>query len=77
MGDLVRMAREALKQQKGLDLIPAVRPGDLVTWQRDGSKQEGFVDFLHVDPDDKEWAFLSYGETWAVVNLKFVKVVTS
>ena len=55
---------------------PAIQPGYLVTWCRgDGSKQEGFVDFLHFDPEGKEWAFVSYGQTWAAVDRRRLTVV--
>ena len=55
----------------------AVQAGSLVTWRRgDGSKQEGFVDFLHVDPDGKQWAFVSWGKTWAAVDRRLLTEVT-
>lgn len=70
-------AEEALKQQKALDSIHTIQPGSLVTWHRgDGSSPLAFVDFLHLDPDGKEWAFLSYGKTWAVVDRRLLSVVT-
>lgn len=57
--------------------LPTLHPGALVTWMRgDGSKQEGFVDFLHLDTSGKEWAFVSCGKTWAAVDSKLLKVVT-
>lgn len=55
--------------------LPALRPGDLVTWQRGGSNQEGFVDTVHFGADGKQWVFVSWGNTWAAVNLKLVKVI--
>ena len=56
---------------------PAPQPGALVTWHRgDGSSPIAFVDFLHLDPDGKEWAFLSYGKTETVVDRRLLSVVT-
>lgn len=52
---------------------PTIATGSFVTWRRgDGSKQEGFVDALHTDPDGQQWAFVSWGKTWAAVNVKFL-----
>ena len=57
--------------------LPAIQPGSLVTWTRgDGTRPEGFVDFLHTDPDGKEWAFVSYGKTWAAIDRRLLTVVT-
>ena len=55
---------------------PTIAAGSLVSWIRgDGSSQMGFVDCLYTDHTGARWAFVSIGKTWAVVNLKFVKVV--
>jgi hypothetical protein len=32
-------------------IAPAIQIGDRVSWRRRGTVQEGFVDFLHDDPD--------------------------
>jgi hypothetical protein len=76
MGELVRLAKEALRQQKALDPVPTIQPGDRITWDRAGSVQTGLVDFVHVDVDGTAWAFVTLRETWAAVNCKFVKAVT-
>ena len=56
--------------------LPAIDHGALVSWSRgDGSKQEGFVDFLHTDQDGKEWAFVSFGKTCAAVDRRLLTVV--
>ena len=56
--------------------LPTLDPGALISWGRgDGSRQEGFVDCLHTDDTGTPWAFVSFGKSWAAVNLKFVKVV--
>ena len=58
-------------------ITPTIAAGSLVTWRRgDGSKQEGFVDFLHADPEGKEWVFVSWGKTWAAVDRRLLTVVT-
>lgn len=58
-------------------VTPSIAAGSLVTWHRgDGSKQEGFVDFHYTDEAGKQWAFVSYGQTWAAVDRKLLKVVT-
>lgn len=85
MGELVRLAREALKQQKGLDPFvagevrdstSAIQPGSLVSWVRaDGTREVGFVDFIHTDQAGKQWAFVSFGKTWAAVDRKLLTVV--
>jgi hypothetical protein len=57
---------------------PTIQPGALVTWVRgDGTRPIGFVDVLHMDPDGKEWAFVSYGKTWAAVDRRLLTVVTA
>src|SRR5262245_14233184 len=56
---------------------PDIKPGACITWTRaDGSIQTGFVDFLHTDPDDIVWAFVTMpnGE-WAAVNLRHLQVI--
>ena len=58
-------------------ITPTIAAGSLVTWTRgDGSKQEGFVDFIYTDTDGKQWAFVSYGQTWAAVDRKLLTMVT-
>jgi hypothetical protein len=57
-------------------VTPAIHPGDEIIWRRaDGTTQIGLVDFIHVDAEGHTWAFVTIGETWAIVNLKFAKVV--
>ena len=56
--------------------LPTILPGSYVSWRRgDGSKQEGFIDFLHTEQDGTTWAFVSYGYTCAVVNVTFLTSV--
>ena len=55
---------------------PALQPGCFVAWDSGGQKREGIIDFLHTDPDGKQWVFVSWGKTWAAVDRKLVKVVT-
>ena len=76
--DLVQRALELLKKRpQPQDAGSTIRPGSFVTWHRgDGSKQEGFVDFCHVDPTGQEWAFVSFGKAWAAVDRKLLTVVT-
>ena len=56
-------------------IAPTISPGDQITWDRAGMAQAGVVDFIHVDDTGTRWAFVTIGETWAAVNLKFVKGV--
>lgn len=51
---------------------PTVQPGDRITWVRAGSVQSSTVDCIHVDGNGLAWAFVTLGESWAVVNMKFV-----
>jgi hypothetical protein len=46
-----------------------------ITWQRADGTSGGpaMVDFLHTDPDGAVWAFVTLGDTWAVVNTKYVR----
>ena len=56
------------------DTDHTVQPGDLIQWTRpDGSMQTGIVDLIHVDDTGTRWAFVTIEETWAALNLKFVK----
>jgi hypothetical protein len=72
MSELVRLAKEALRRQHTLDPIPTVPPGAHITWTRgDLTVLHGMVDFVHVDVDGIAWAFVTLGESWAVVNVKF------
>ena len=75
--NLVQRAPELLKKRpQSQDTASTIAAGSLVTWTRgDGTRPEGFVDFLHTDDTGIRWGFVSFGKTWAVVNLKFVKVL--
>jgi plastocyanin len=68
-------AEEVLRQQqKALDPIPTIQPGDRIEWQRaDLTVQHGIVDYLHTDADGQQWAFVSIGETWTAVNVTCAK----
>lgn len=61
-----------MKQQQALKPIPSVQPGAQITWQHAGKAQQGVVDHLHTDADGTHWAFVTLGESWTVVNMKFV-----
>lgn len=79
MSELVRLAKEALKQQQALDpglKAPTIQPGAQITWDRAGTAQTGTVDFLHEDTDGTTWAFCTIGATWSAVNVKFARVMT-
>lgn len=48
--------------------------GSQVTWCRaNGSTQFGIVDQIYVDDTGTRWAFVTIGESWAVVNLKLAQ----
>jgi hypothetical protein len=66
----------ALRQQRAIDPISTLHPGDWIEWHRAGAVQHGTVDFVHVDADGRAWAFVTLGESWAAVNLKFATVST-
>jgi plastocyanin len=76
-GSRVRLAKEALRQQQGLNPVrpapPTIAVGDRIEWTRAGQAQQGLVDFVHVDDTGATWAFVTIGETWAAVNLKFAQ----
>jgi len=55
---------------------PTIAVGSLISWTRvDGSVQTGVVDLIHVDDTGTRWAFVTIGEGWAAVNMKFVRRV--
>jgi hypothetical protein len=68
---------EALTPQQALDEAPAVHPGDWIEWQRAGTVQQGFVDFLQCDADGTTWAFVTTlaDNTWAAVNVRYLTVI--
>ena len=73
MGELVRLAKEALRQQKAFGSIPSVRPGDRITWGADGTlRGPALVEFLHTDPDGITWAFGTCSTGWVAVNTKYI-----
>lgn len=75
MSELVRLAKEALRQQKALDPIPTLHHGDRIEWERaDLTVQHGIVDVVHRDTDGQAWAFCTVpGGSWTAVNVKFSK----
>jgi hypothetical protein len=72
MNELVRLAKEALRQQKSLNPIPTIQSGDRITWQRaDGKATDGVIDFLHAYPGET-WAFCTLPDgRWCAVNAKY------
>lgn len=58
-------------------VIPStIQPGSTITWQRadDLTMQTGVVDWLHTDDRGLRWAFVTIGDSWAAVNLKFATI---
>ena len=56
--------------------IPTIQAGSQITWQRaDLTMQAGAIDYLYVDDAGVRWAFVTIGESWAAVNLKFATLV--
>lgn len=54
-------------------ITPVIHSGDRITWVRaDGTTHTGLIDVLHVDDAGTRWAFVTLGESWAAVNMKFV-----
>lgn len=68
--------KELVHGQSGpVEILPCA-PGGKITWQRaNGTVQIGVVDAVHVDDAGVRWAFVTIGESWAAVNLKFVTLV--
>lgn len=55
------------------DTDRTIQAGAHITWTRgDGSVQTGLIDVVHVDVNGQHWAFVTLGERWTVVNMKFV-----
>jgi len=71
MSELVRLAKEALRQQKALDPISTIQPDDRITWLgSDGKVNNAMVDFLHSYPGET-WAFCMLPDgRWCAVNTK-------
>jgi len=65
------LRQQALTQRPETD--HALQAGDLIEWSRGGQAQTGEVDYLHVDDTGTRLAFVTIGDSWAVVNVKFVK----
>lgn len=82
--DLIRSAEkthEQTGQEKNLlqghssvEASIALVPGARINWQLDGGTLRGpaTVDFLHTDPDDTRWAFVTTESGWVAVNTKFI-----
>jgi hypothetical protein len=65
-----------LPNDRALKLLKRVAPGRVrasVTWFRYGVEQIGLVDFVHCDSSGCMWAFVSDGENWSAVNLRYVE----
>ena len=78
MGELVRLAKEALRRQQGLNPeistpVPTIQPGTTITWTRADQVRTGVVDFLHTDDAGQQWVFVTQGSSWSAVNVKFAK----
>jgi hypothetical protein len=57
-------------------ITPVIHSGDLIEWHRaDGTVQYGVVDYIHTDADGGSWAFVTRGESWAAVNLRFARLL--
>ena len=55
------------------DTGSTIEAGSSITWTRaDGTVQHGMVDYIHTDAHEGSWAFLTIGESWAAVNMKFI-----
>jgi hypothetical protein len=74
MSELVRLAKEALRQQQALDPSPTIQPGDRITWQRaDGKTLKGVIDFLQTYPGEV-WAFCTLPDgRWTALNVKHIR----
>ena len=76
MGELVRLAKEALRQQKAFDPIPTptLQPGNRITWQRaDGKVTEGVIDFLHAYSGEVRAFCTLLDDRWCAVNTRYAK----
>lgn len=68
--------KEPVQGQSGPVEMSPCAPGGKITWQRaDGTVQIGVVNAVHVDDAGARWVFVTIGESWAAVNLKFVTPV--
>ena len=53
---------------------PTYQPGSTIAWVRaDGTRQIGTIDFIYAEDTGTQWVFLTTGETWAAVNMKYLK----
>ena len=69
-----RAKRLLIRAPGRVRVIPTFEPGAMIGWTRqDGTNQTSQVDFVHTDAAGSRWAFVSLGETWAAVNMKFVR----
>jgi hypothetical protein len=56
-------------------IVSTIQAGDRIEWKRADSAQDGVVDTIYTDDTGTRWAFVTLGESWAVINLKFAKGV--
>ena len=74
MSELVKLAKEALRQQKALSPMSCVHSAARVTWEgADLTLRHGVVEFLHTDADGSQWAFCTTADGWAAVNVIFLR----
>ena len=72
-----KYTKEAISAEEAKKATPSltVQPGDLITWTRVDGTAIGLVEAVHVDVEGIAWAFVTIGQSWAWVNLKFAKRV--
>jgi hypothetical protein len=47
--------------------------GSQITWDGRHGPNTGIIDTIHTDDTGASWGFVTLGQSWAVVNLKFAK----
>ncbi len=82
--DLIRSAEKTHEQtgqeknllqgQSSVEASIVLVPGARITWQVGDGTPRGpaTVDFVHTDPDDTRWAFVTSSTGWVAVNTKFI-----
>jgi hypothetical protein len=69
-----QLLQKAPDKVRRVDPVPAIQPGDTITWHEAEGKQRGpaVVDFVHIVEDGSRWAFVTRSTGWAAVNTKVV-----
>lgn len=73
----LKLIAKAPGRVRAVETPLSIHSGDQIAWPRGGIEQFGLVEFIHVDDAGVAWAFVTEGTSWAAVNLKYARVMSS